>query len=127
MVIDLYKFKQVNDTKGHAEGDACLEHVIKVIGIALGRKGTLYRWGGDEFAATLPDFTTEEALATGERIRKAIEEAKAGGDISVTASVGISANDRMERPTAEALLDSADKAMYTSKRNGKNRVTSWPV
>jgi diguanylate cyclase (GGDEF)-like protein len=127
MVIDLDNFKQVNDTKGHAKGDACLENVIKVIGKALGRKGTLYRWGGDEFAVMLPDFSTDEALGTAERIRKAIEEAKPGGEISVTASLGICANDRIETPTAEALLDSADKAMYTSKRNGKNRVTSWPV
>jgi hypothetical protein len=51
LVIDLDQFKQVNDTKGHAEGDACLERVVKAIGDILGRKGTLYRWGGDEFAA----------------------------------------------------------------------------
>lgn len=127
VVIDLDKFKQVNDTRGHAEGDACLEQVIKVIGSALGRKGTLYRWGGDEFAVVLPDFSTEEALATAERVRKVIEEAKAGGEIPVTASVGVCANDRLQSATAETLLDSADKAMYTSKRNGKNRVTSWPL
>jgi diguanylate cyclase (GGDEF)-like protein len=127
LVIDLDNFKQVNDTKGHAEGDACLERAIKAVGSALGRKGTLYRWGGDEFAIALPDFSTEEALGTAERIRRAIEEAKAGGDIPVTASVGVCANDRVQRPTAETLLDSADQAMYESKRNGKNRVTSWPV
>jgi diguanylate cyclase (GGDEF)-like protein len=127
MVIDLDKFKQVNDTKGHAEGDACLEHVVKAIGSALGRKGALYRWGGDEFAVILPDFSAEEALVTAERIRRAIEEAKAGGDISVTASLGVCATDRIESPTAEQILDSADKAMYVSKRNGKNRITSWPV
>jgi diguanylate cyclase (GGDEF)-like protein len=127
LVIDLDKFKQVNDTRGHAEGDMCLEHVIRVVGSALGRKGTLYRWGGDEFAVMLPDFSTEEALGTAERIRRAIEEAKAGGDIAVTASVGVCANDRLHSPTAESLLDSADKAMYASKRNGKNRVTPWPV
>jgi diguanylate cyclase (GGDEF)-like protein len=104
-----------------------LERVIKAIGSALGRKGTLYRWGGDEFAVILPDFSTEEALGTAERIRRAIEEAKPGGDIAVTASLGICANDRLETTTAEALLDSADKAMYASKKNGKNRVTPWPV
>jgi len=127
LVIDLDKFKQVNDTKGHAAGDACLEHVIKVISSALGRKGTLYRWGGDEFVVVLPDFSTEEALGTSERIRKVIEEAEAGGAIAVTASIGVCANDRVQNATAEILLDSADKAMYTSKMNGKNRVTPWPV
>jgi diguanylate cyclase (GGDEF)-like protein len=127
IVIDLDNFKQVNDTRGHPEGDACLEKAIKAIAGALGRKGTLYRWGGDEFVAVLPDFSTEEALVTAERIRKAIEEANAGGTVPVTSSVGVCANDRLQSATAETLLESADKAMYASKKNGKNRVTPWPI
>jgi diguanylate cyclase (GGDEF)-like protein len=127
IVIDLDRFKEVNDTKGHPEGDRCLENLVKAIGGALGRKGTLYRWGGDEFAISLPDFSTDEALATAERMRRTIEEAKAGGDIPVTASVGVCATDRLEDPQPETLLESADKAMYASKKNGKNRVTPWPV
>jgi diguanylate cyclase (GGDEF)-like protein len=127
IVIDLDKFKEVNDTKGHPEGDRCLGNLVKAIGGALGRKGTLYRWGGDEFAISLPDFSTDEALGTAERIRRAIEEAKAGGDIPVTASVGVCASDRLQDPQAETLLESADKAMYASKKNGKNCVTAWPI
>ena len=127
LVIDLDHFKNVNDTKGHQEGDACLERVVQVIGGILGRKGTLYRWGGDEFAVTLPDFSTEEAHATAERFRQAVEQAKPGHDIAVTTSIGISASDRMDSTSAADLLDAADKAMYESKRQGKNRVTSWPV
>lgn len=127
IVIDLDKFKEVNDTKGHAEGDRCLENVVAALGAALGRKGTLYRWGGDEFAISLPDFSTDEALVTAERMRRTIEEANASGDISVTASVGVCATDRLQGPQAETLLDSADKAMYASKKNGKNRVTGWPI
>lgn len=127
VVIDLDKFKEVNDTKGHTEGDKCLERVVKAIGDVLGRKGRLFRWGGDEFAISLPDFSTQEALVTAERIRKAIEEAKAGGDVAVTASVGVCANDQLQNAKAEPLLNSADEAMYASKKNGKNRVTSWPI
>jgi diguanylate cyclase (GGDEF)-like protein len=127
IVIDLDKFKEVNDTKGHTEGDGCLENVVKTIGGALGRKGTLYRWGGDEFAISLPDFSTDEALSTAERVRRAIEEAKAGGNIPVTASVGVCGTDRLQDSQAEMLLESADKAIYASKKNGKNRVTSWPI
>jgi diguanylate cyclase (GGDEF)-like protein len=127
VVFDLDHFKQVNDTKGHAEGDACLEDVVRAVGNVLGRKGTLYRWGGDEFAITLPNFSTEEAVVTAERIRKAIEQAKAGKDITVTASVGVSATDNLQGSSAEALLDAADKAMYESKKNGENRVTLWPL
>jgi diguanylate cyclase (GGDEF)-like protein len=126
LVIDLDHFKDVNDTKGHQEGDACLERVVKVIGGVLGRKGVLYRWGGDEFAVSLPDFSTDEAQATAERIRYAVEEAKPGGkDSPVTTSIGVSGSDRMTSRSAEDLLTAADKAMYRSKHQGKNRVTSW--
>jgi diguanylate cyclase (GGDEF)-like protein len=127
LVIDLDHFKTVNDTKGHQEGDSCLDRVVRVIGGVLGRKGVLYRWGGDEFAVSLPDFSTEEAQATAERIRLAVEQAKPGVDVTVTTSIGVSANDKMNNGSAEDMLTAADTAMYTSKRQGKNRVTSWPV
>jgi diguanylate cyclase (GGDEF)-like protein len=125
LVIDLDHFKTVNDTKGHQEGDACLDRVVKTIGGVLGRKGILYRWGGDEFAVSLPDFSTEEAHATAERIRGAVEQAKPGADLPVTTSIGVSGSDQMTDRSAEDLLTAADKAMYKSKHSGKNRVTSW--
>lgn len=127
IVIDLDNFKSVNDSKGHPEGDACLERTIQVIGRALGRKGTLYRWGGDEFSVMLADFSTEEAHATAERIRHAVEEAKPGKDIPVTTSIGVSGTDRIAKMSVKELFEAADRAMYVSKRGGKNRVTSWPV
>ncbi len=127
LVIDLDHFKTVNDTKGHQEGDACLGRVVKTIGGVLGRKGILYRWGGDEFAVSLPDFSTEEAHATAERIRNAVERAKPGADLTVTTSIGVSGSEQMANGSAEDLLAAADKAMYTSKHQGKNRVTSWSV
>ncbi len=125
LVIDLDHFKSVNDMKGHQEGDACLGRVVKAIGDVLGRKGILYRWGGDEFAVALPDFSSEEAHATAERIRCAVEKAKPGADLLVTTSIGVSASERMMDGTAENLLEAADSAMYASKQRGKNRVTSW--
>jgi len=127
LVIDLDHFKTVNDTKGHQEGDACLDRVVKTIGGVLGRKGILYRWGGDEFAVSLPDFSTGEAHATAERIRSAVEQAKPGTDLPVTTSIGVSGSDQMTNVSAEELLEAADKAMYMSKQQGKNRVTSWSV
>ncbi len=127
LVIDLDNFKSVNDTKGHQEGDACLDRVVKAIGNVLGRKGILYRWGGDEFAVSLPDFSTEEAHATAERIRVAVEQAKPGTDVRVTTSIGVTGNEQINNGSAEDLLTAADKAMYTSKEQGKNRVTSWSL
>lgn len=126
LVIDLDHFKVVNDTKGHSEGDACLDRVVSSIGAVVGRKGTIYRWGGDEFAVCLPDFSTEEARVTAERIRSEVEQSKPGGDITVTTSVGICGTDRTDSKRAEEILEFADKAMYESKRSGKNRVTTWP-
>ena len=106
-------------------GDICLGAVVKAIGGVVGRKGKVYRWGGDEFAFVLPDFSTGEAMATAERARRAIEESKSGGDIPVTASVGVCGTDLLPDATAEALLKAADEAMYTAKRGGKNRVAQW--
>jgi diguanylate cyclase (GGDEF)-like protein len=127
LVLDLDHFKEVNDTMGgHLAGDACLERIVEIVGAVLAQKGTLYRWGGDEFAIALPDFSTEEAQATAERIRREIQRTKPGGDIAVTASIGVCAGDRADGNSAEALLDAADKAMYASKQGGKNRVTCWP-
>jgi diguanylate cyclase (GGDEF)-like protein len=126
LVIDLDHFKSVNDTQGHSEGDACLDRVVSTIANVVGRKGKLYRWGGDEFAVVLPDFSTEEAQVTAERIRAAVEQAKPGGEIVVTTSIGICGTDCTDSTSAEEILDFADKAMYESKRLGKNRVTIWP-
>lgn len=126
LVIDLDNFKSVNDMKGHPEGDACLDRIIRTIGKAIGRKGRIYRWGsGDEFAVLLPDFSSDEALATAERLRKAVEESKPGGEIAVTASIGVCGTDRTESRSTEEILSFADKAMYESKNSGKNRVTAW--
>jgi diguanylate cyclase (GGDEF)-like protein len=127
IVVDLDNFKNVNDTKGHSEGDACLDKVVATIGAVVGRKGKIYRWGGDEFAICLPDFSTTEAHATAQRIRLAVQQAKPGCEIAVTTSIGVCGNDCTEFESPEELLDFADKAMYESKRNGKNRVTSWPL
>jgi diguanylate cyclase (GGDEF)-like protein len=126
LVIDLDNFKSVNDTSGHSEGDACLDRVISTIGTVVGRKGKIYRWGGDEFAVCLPDFSTEEAQVTAERIRHTVEQAKPGGEITVTTSIGVCASDRIDSKSAAELLNFADKAMYESKRLGKNRSTVWP-
>jgi diguanylate cyclase (GGDEF)-like protein len=126
IVLDLDNFKMVNDTKGHPAGDACLDSLVITIADVIGRRGRIYRWGsGDEFAILLPDFSTNEATATAERIRKAVEDSKLGSEIAVTTSIGVCGTDRAGSKSAEQILDFADKAMYESKHSGKNRVTAW--
>jgi diguanylate cyclase (GGDEF)-like protein len=127
LVVDLDNFKLVNDTNGHLAGDACLESVVSIIAAIVSRKGHLYRWGGDEFAIVLLNFDITEARATAERIRISVETSGAGGDIKVTTSIGAAATDSARIFSAEQLLGTADKAMYASKKGGKNRVTVAPV
>ena len=124
--IDLDNFKAVNDRKGHAAGDACLERVAAIISEAVAKKGRTYRYGGDEFAVILPNFTAPEAMAVAERIRSAIDENSPDPDVKVTASIGVAgASAGLNSP--ETLLNAADEAAYASKFNGKNIVMCWPV
>lgn len=123
--IDLDNFKAVNDTKGHQAGDECLAKVAETIGGVIANKGKLYRYGGDEFADILQNADVDEAAATGERIRRAIRAAQPGGDIEVTASIGVAASDQAGLRDAEQLLKAADDATYASKRGTKNCVTKW--
>jgi diguanylate cyclase (GGDEF)-like protein len=127
LLIDLDNFKSMNDEFGHSEGDVCLKRAAEIMRAVVGKKGNFYRWGGDEFAVCLHDFSTEEARATAERIRTAVEQENLGGSIHVTTSIGICASDRTDSQSREEILEMADKAMYTSKYSGKNRVTAWPV
>jgi len=71
--IDLDHFKQVNDQLTHAQGDECLVTVVRTISDVLRHRGKLYRTGGDEFCAVLPNFSVDEAEVTAERIRKSID------------------------------------------------------
>lgn len=76
LFIDLDGFKQVNDSQGHQAGDICLDSVVKVASEPILGKGKMYRYGGDEFVVSLPNFVSTEAEATAERIRAAIDKIK---------------------------------------------------
>jgi diguanylate cyclase (GGDEF)-like protein len=125
VLIDLDSFKAVNDTKGHPAGDACLSMVVAAVGAVIVGKGKLYRYGGDEFAVILRNVDADETAATAQRIRRAIEAAQPGGDIEVTASIGVAASDQPGLRDPDKLLQAVDDAVYSSKDAGKNRVTIW--
>jgi diguanylate cyclase (GGDEF)-like protein len=127
LFIDLDHFKQVNDRVSHAEGDNCLNEVVRAAATALVRKGKLYRIGGDEFGAILPNFSGPEALPTAERIRSAVDAFEPfGGTVKVTVSIGVAASDAAKLRTPETLLHAADDAMYVAKHTTANRVCLWP-
>jgi two-component system, cell cycle response regulator len=128
MLLDIDHFKAVNDTRGHAAGDAVLKGVAAVLNAVARRTDFVARWGGEEFVVALPQTREAGARIAGERVRRAVAEAihpVPGGDvISVTASVGISSGDAPWNQ--EALLVAADAAMYAAKARGRNRVEALP-
>jgi diguanylate cyclase (GGDEF)-like protein len=121
LYIDLDNFKAVNDAKGHAGGDQCIEAAATVISSVVQHKGRVYRLHGtgDEFAVILPNYDESEARATAERIRTSVEQQNPGGDIPVTTSIGgfVATGDI----AAEEALEKADHAMLAAKKT-KNAV-----
>lgn len=122
MFIDLDRFKLVNDTHGHAEGDKLLKNVAQRLLNSVRAGDTLARQGGDEFTILLPDLVhPEDAAIIAEKV---LEELKApfnvaGQDFCAAASIGISVFPR-DGENADNLLKNADIAMYKVKANGKN-------
>jgi diguanylate cyclase (GGDEF)-like protein len=124
LLVDLDSFKGVNDTWGHAAGDALLRNVVAVCRRALRDSDVLGRIGGDEFAALLPETSAEMAVATAERLRLAVAEAGVpyeGRELHGAVSIGVAGlGDRVV--TVDDLLRQADTALYQAKNAGRNRV-----
>ena len=116
VVVDLDGFKRINDTYGHQHGDQVLRAIAAALSGALRRGDTLFRIGGDEFAALLAVADADEALDAGTRLRAAV--AKAG--LGVTVSIGV-AVPRPDEPDGE-LLGRADRALYRVKAMGRDGV-----
>ncbi len=127
LVLDIDHFKSVNDTHGHAAGDAVLKAVAATCKAAL-RTGDLFgRLGGEEFAIVLPHVNREGAAAAAEKIRALIASQDIEGDfgsLGVTASFGVSTLTLVAKDI-ETLLAQADAAMYQAKHDGRNRCVSW--
>lgn len=123
MMIDIDFFKKVNDTYGHASGDAVLRTVASIIKEHLRESDIPSRYGGEEFAVLLPYTHIEEAKIVGERLRKAVETTPIPIDkknINVTISMGLAEFNVNE--TGEELFKRADSALYEAKEGGRNRV-----
>jgi diguanylate cyclase (GGDEF)-like protein len=117
---DVDHFKAVNDRLGHPAGDAVLLRVARVLE-NVGRRGdTVARLGGEEFVFIVPDADAEHALELAERARIAVEDAFAQESIPLTASFG-AVSFPADGRTPESLLETADKALYVAKHDGRNR------
>ncbi|WP_095590310.1 diguanylate cyclase [Actibacterium ureilyticum] len=126
MILDLDRFKQVNDTHGHAAGDAVLVQVAALLGAQLRPSDLLARIGGEEFMVVLPECDLGRARKTAERLRREICQAPItlpeGAPISVSVSIGIATSDGI-RNAPEDVFDMADKALFDAKAQGRNTVT----
>lgn len=124
LMFDFDHFKQVNDTYGHAGGDAVLQQAVEVIQERLRISDVLSRLGGEEFAVLLPETELEQAKQLAERLRQAIAEhpfEHAGVPIPATASFGV-ATAQPGDVSIDVLLGRADLGLYLAKDRGRNRV-----
>jgi diguanylate cyclase (GGDEF)-like protein len=124
LVIDLDGFKAVNDTHGHAAGDACLQHFTLMAQTRLRPGDMLARTGGDEFCIVLPGSTLREGAMIARRILEVCREdaeACVGADIPISLSIGVAQWTRQTDAFPDRLIAAADHALYAAKNDGKNR------
>ncbi len=121
---DLDKFKQVNSYFGHTKGDLVLKQSAAIIEEKVGQQGTVYRYGGEEFAVLAVNCNREEALALGEKIREGflfeqmIQKFAAKFPITISIGIAIYPDDGYN---AETVIQKADRALFYSKINGRNQ------
>jgi two-component system, cell cycle response regulator len=129
LMVDVDLFKRVNDTYGHAAGDAVLREVAARLGRSVRGFDLVARYGGEEFVIVMPETTQPIAAMVAERLRaavadKAISLGDAERSIPVTISIGVAVTFE-KGDTAESLLARADEALYDAKSRGRNCVVSW--
>ncbi|HET8701666.1 MAG TPA: sensor domain-containing diguanylate cyclase [Nitrococcus sp.] len=133
LLIDIDRFKRINDIHGHQAGDAVLQEVARLIRGQLRNSDVLTRYGGEEFAVLLGCVDRRNALEVAQRIRQAIEGHDFGaagtGKIRVSVSVGVATYTPAKTPLSteqirRELIEQADAALYRAKREGRNRVIS---
>lgn len=124
VMIDVDHFKSINDSYGHPVGDTVLKAVAHVIKRDCRDVDIAVRYGGEEFMLILPNINQEGALVVAERLRKTLSKEAISHDnlqLNVTASLGVSSYPE-DATSQHMLLELADKALYLSKRLGRNRV-----
>jgi diguanylate cyclase (GGDEF)-like protein len=129
LMLDIDKFKNINDTYGHQQGDIILQMIAKTFPQAFRRPADFAaRWGGEEFIALLPNTHLEGAMEIAEKIRADIERLeipyKEGVIIKITVSIGVNTVIPEKGSSLNAFISNADKALYAAKEAGRNKVLS---
>ncbi|QEL65440.1 hypothetical protein OTERR_19640 [Oryzomicrobium terrae] len=125
LMIDVDHFKRINDTHGHAAGDAALRHIAACLGTGIREVDRLGRMGGEEFAMVLPETDGVGAMQVAERLRQTVAAEPFmladGVPLRLTVSIGVTV--RVERDDVlDRLFARADEALYEAKRNGRNQA-----
>jgi len=127
IMIDIDHFKRINDTYGHPQGDVVLRSISRVIRKSIRESDIAARYGGEEFAIVLPETDLKGAAIAAERLRRKVEAEKIklnGKEIGVTISLGVASLERPQKGIKKSdIIDLADRALYKSKKSGRNRVT----
>jgi two-component system cell cycle response regulator len=125
ILVDLDDFKRVNDTHGHAIGDAVLREAAKRLSAPMRPYDTIGRYGGEEFLIILPGCAVAAALQVAERVRLAVSGSgvnTTASDVAITVSLGVAAAEGGQREDVDALIQAADEALFRAKRAGRNRA-----
>jgi diguanylate cyclase (GGDEF)-like protein len=125
LMIDIDRFKKLNDTFGHAVGDHVLREVARAIGQAVREDDVPARFGGEEFAVLLRNPSPEIAVEVGERVRRAVSslDLRRLGVPGVSVSVGVAVAMTPD-VSLDVVIDEADRALYRAKRAGRDRVVA---
>jgi diguanylate cyclase (GGDEF)-like protein len=121
-IIDIDRFKQVNDERGHQAGDRALVTLATVLKANLRASDVAGRFGGDEFVVLMPLTDRDAARTAAERMRQAVHEDAAATKLTV--SIGV-ASTRGDQASLEELMARADQALYDAKRHGRDRVSAF--
>ena len=128
IMMDIDNFKKINDTYGHLTGDLILKRLAATLQETVRTIDIPARYGGEEFVVILPETNKEDACVIAERVRKKISEIVVKIDetqtLSPTVSMGV-AQYSTDGQEAKELINAADTALYYSKHNGKNMVSTY--
>jgi diguanylate cyclase (GGDEF)-like protein len=128
LLLDIDNFKQYNDTYGHIEGDKVLARLGMVIMDCLRTMDTGYRYGGEEFTILLPETGIADACTVAKRIQNSLKKEifNPEQDINITITVSIGITEYCSNEDMPTFIQRADKAMYLSKKKGKDTISALP-
>jgi diguanylate cyclase (GGDEF)-like protein len=129
ILLDIDHFKNINDVYGHAVGDDALRTLASTLLQLTRQEDVLARYGGEEFAVIARGIDRQSSLAFAERIRRSVEAqriAVASGLVTFTVSLGVAHSESGDDSDVQALMETADRALYAAKEAGRNRISIAP-